>query len=311
MKIIRMTKDCAFSFLTRQHEEGKAGKLEECFENLMFREGAISILSRRTHLLTTVRFMPALDIENQKLKEQHPGMQGEAIRMMLMAPVSSGASLLGYFFVVDDEKAEAVLGKPGKKLLLEYGATTAAYRAFKGNKKWRMTKLKHTMTMARMMCELILLTQADIRRDENQWSVEMVMRRQSETEIWPEDDFNVVFHYKQENEKRKKAPDYIFWRNEDFQKLKPLSDRHVKWTTDWGIRIRGRLRSTEAEKRMANGEGFADLEGFVDSDSGEEESGSDSDDAESDEEASSDEDDNIENPPAVSNTVGEESEDTQ
>lgn len=237
MKLIRMTRDCALSFLERQHKAGAAEKLADAFEHLMFREGVISLLSRRTQMVTIVRFLPAMEIENDLLKELHPTMLGGAIRMMLMAPISTGSALLGYFFLVDEQGQN--------KVVLEYGATKAAYRAFKGTGNQKMSKLRHTITLAKTMRDLILLTQNDMREHEECWSAEEVRERSMKKEIWPEDTFEVVFQSETENEKRKADPDYLFYLNEDFLKLKPLSERHVRWMTNWGERLREKLKNPQ------------------------------------------------------------------
>ena len=130
MKIIRITKNCALQFLEEAHKPGgRAEHLVEAHENMLFKDGAINVLGSRKKHTTIVRFLPAMEMENEKLKEQFPTMQGEAIRMMLMGPLGSATSLLGYFFLTEEDGQ--------RKSMLAYGATIAAYRAFygKGKKK--------------------------------------------------------------------------------------------------------------------------------------------------------------------------------
>lgn len=105
MKIIRITKNCALRFLEEAHKPGgRAEHLVEAHENMLFKDGAINVLGSRKKHTTIVRFLPAMEMENEKLKEQFPTMQGEAIRMMLMGPLGSAASLLGYFFLTEEQE---------------------------------------------------------------------------------------------------------------------------------------------------------------------------------------------------------------
>ena len=125
MKIIRITRDCALRILEEAHKPGgRAEHLVEVHENMLFKDGTVNVLGGRKKQTTIVRFLPAMEMENEKLKEQFPTMQGEAIRMMLMGPLGSVASLLGYFFLTVDHGQ--------RKSMLAYGATIAAYRAFYG-----------------------------------------------------------------------------------------------------------------------------------------------------------------------------------
>lgn len=243
MKIIRITRNCALRFLEEAHRPGgRAEHLDEAHEALLFRDGVINVLGSRKSHTNIVRFLPAMEMENEKLKEQFPAMQGEATRMMLMGPLGSAASLLGYFFLTEEH------GK--KKSMLAYGATTAAYRAFYANGKKKMDKLRNTMTLARTMQELVLLLQDDMRLHESDWSAEEVTRRRTAAERWPEDPFEAVFQLELENQKRLTQPDYLFYLNRDFHDLKPASDKQVRWVTDWAENIRRRMKDPDALQRM-------------------------------------------------------------
>lgn len=243
MKIIRMTRNCALRFLEEAHRPGGiAEHLAEAHKKLLFRDGVMNILGARKNHTTIVRFLPAMEIENELLQKQYPNMQGEAIRMMLMPPLSSGSSLLGYFFLVK---------KGGKfETHLEYGATKAAYRAFYRKGKKQMSRLKHTITLARTMRDLILLTQFDMALHEADWTAEEVTRRRTPDERWPEDLFEMVFQPEIENQKRLTQPDYLFYLNRDFRDLKEASDKQVKWVTDWADGLRSRMKDPDALQKM-------------------------------------------------------------
>lgn len=243
MKIIRMTRNCALRFLEEAHRPGGlAEHLTEAHEKLLFSEGVINILAARRNHTTIVRFLPALEFENDLLKKQQPTMQGEAIRMMLMSPLSTGSSLLGYIFLV----------KNGGKLesRMEYGATKAAFRAFYKNGKKQQNKLKHTITLARTVRDLILLTQYDMFLHESEWSAEEVTARQTPKERWPEDPFEVVFEPEIENQKRLSAPDYVFYLNRDYPDLKPASDKQMQWVTNWAEQLRSKMKDPDALQRL-------------------------------------------------------------
>ena len=242
MKIIRITKNCALQFLEEAHKPGgRAEHLVEAHENMLFKDGAVNVLGSRKKHTTIVRFLPAMEMENEKLKEQFPTMQGEAIRMMLMGPLGSAASLLGYFFLTEEHGQ--------RKSMLAYGATIAAYRAFYGKGKKKMDKLRNTITLARTMQELILLLQDDMRLHEDVWTAEEVTQRRTAEERWPEDPFEAVFQMELENRKRLTQPDYLFYLNRDFHDLKPASDKQVKWVTDWAEYIRSRMKDPDALQR--------------------------------------------------------------
>lgn len=242
MKIIRITQSCALRFLEEAHKPGgRAAHLVEAHENMMFKDGTVNVLGSREKHTTIVRFLPAMEMENVKLKEQFPTMQGEAIRMMLMGPLGSAASLLGYFFLTEENGQ--------RKSMLAYGATIAAYRAFYDRDKKKMDKLRNTITLARTMQELILLLQDDMRLHEDAWTAEEVTQRRAAAERWPEDPFEAVFQMELENRKRLTQPDYLFYLNCDFHDLKPASDKQVKWVTDWAEYIRSRMKDPDALQR--------------------------------------------------------------
>lgn len=243
MKIIRMTRNCALQFLTEAHQPGgRAEHLVEAYENLLFREGVINLLGVRKNRTNIVHFLPALGVENEAIKKQFPKMEGGAVRMMLMGPLSTASSLLGYFFLEN---------RNGRKTVsLAYGATTRAYRAFWGKRKPKMEKLQHTITMARTVRDLILLTQDDMRLHEGNWSAEKVTARRTPQERWPEDDFEVVFQPDIENQKRMENPDYLFYLNRDFHDLRAASDKQVQWVTDWAERMRSRMKDPDALQRL-------------------------------------------------------------
>lgn len=242
MKIIRITQSCALRFLEEAHKPGgRAAHLVEAHENMMFKDGTVNVLGSREKHTTIVRFLPAMEMENVKLKEQFPTMQGEAIRMMLMGPLGSAASLLGYFFLTEENGQ--------RKSMLAYGATIAAYRAFYDRDKKKMDKLRNTITLARTMQELILLLQDDMRLHEDAWTAEEVTQRRTAAERWPEDPFEAVFQMELENRKRLTQPDYLFYLNCDFHDLKPASDKQVKWVTDWAEYIRSRMKDPDALQR--------------------------------------------------------------
>lgn len=243
MKIIRMTRNCALRFLEEAYSPGGlAEHLADAHEKLLFRDGVINILGVRKNHTIIVRFLPAMEIEHELLKKQHPDMQGGAVRMMLMPPLSSGSSLLGYFFLVKNG------GKP--EIYLEYGATKAAYRAFYRKGKKQMNKLKHTVTLARTMRDLILLTQFDMALHETDWMAEEVTSRRTPDERWPEDPFEMVFQPEIENQKRLSQPDYLFYLNRDFYDLKEASDKQVKWVTEWAEKLRSRMKDPDALQKM-------------------------------------------------------------
>ncbi len=242
MKIIRITQSCALRFLEEAHKPGgRAAHLAEAHENMMFKDGTVNVLGGRKEHTTIVRFLPAMEMENEKLKEQFPTMQGEAIRMMLMGPLGSAASLLGYFFLTDEHGQ--------RKSMMAYGATIAAYRAFCGKGRKKMDNLRNTITLARTMHELILLLQEDMRLHEDAWTAEEVTQRRTAAERWPEDPFESVFQMELENRKRLEQPDYLFYLNRDFHDLKHASDIQVKWVSDWAEHIRSRMKDPDALQR--------------------------------------------------------------
>lgn len=242
MKIIRITQSCALRFLEEAHKPGgRAAHLAEAHENMMFKDGTVNVLGSRKEHTTIVRFLSAMEMENEKLKDQFPTMQGEAIRMMLMGPLGSAASLLGYFFLTEEHGQ--------RKSMMAYGATIAAYRAFCGKGRKKMDNLRNTITLARTMHELILLLQEDMRLREDAWTAEEVTQRRTATERWPEDPFESVFQMELENRKRLEQPDYLFYLNRDFHDLKHASDMQVKWVSDWAEHIRSRMKDPDALQR--------------------------------------------------------------
>lgn len=242
MKIIRITQSCALRFLEEAHKPGgRAAHLAEAHENMMFKDGTVNVLGGRKEHTTIVRFLPAMEMENEKLKEQFPTMQGEAIRMMLVGPLGSAASLLGYFFLTEEHGQ--------RKSMMAYGATIAAYRAFCGKGRKKMDNLRNTITLARTMHELILLLQEDMRLHEDAWTAEEVTQRRTAAERWPEDPFESVFQMELENRKRLEQPDYLFYLNRDFHDLKHASDMQVKWVSDWAEHIRSRMKDPDALQR--------------------------------------------------------------